>query len=161
MRPSGHHDGSHPAGNPTDWAAPIYDVSNWKIGKAGFGYGDNDDTTEIKMRGKFTTVYIRREFDLPKDADPNKLALSVSYDDAFIAYLNGHEIHRQGVDKNQGATADGFTNHDANNKFEYFLLKNISKILKPGQKNVLAIEGHNVNLNSSDFTLHPRLLLGK
>jgi hypothetical protein len=153
--------GSHPAGDPTDWAAPTYDASHWKVGKAGFGYGDNDDTTEINMRGKFTTVYIRREFDLPKDADLNKLALSLSYDDAFIAYLNGHEVHRQGVDKNQGATADGFTNHDANNKFEYFLLKNISKFLKPGQKNVLAIEGHNVNINSSDFTLHPRLLLGK
>ena len=153
--------GSHPAGNPTDWAAPDFDASKWKTGKAGFGYGDNDDTTEIDMRGKFTTVYIRKEFDLPANAQLAKLGLHVSYDDAFIAYLNGHEVHRQGVDKRQGASADGFTNHDAKNTFEYFPLNNISKILKPGQKNVLAIEGHNVNIKSSDFTLHPRLLLGK
>jgi hypothetical protein len=153
--------GSHPAGDPIDWAAPDYDISQWKVGKSGFGYGDNDDTTEIDMRGKFTTLYIRREFELPKGANLNKLGLAVSYDDAFIAYLNGHEVHRQGVDKEQGASAAGFTNHDANKTFAYFPLKGISKILKPGQKNVLAIEGHNVNLKSSDFTLHPRLLLGK
>ncbi|MFT6863545.1 MAG: hypothetical protein ACJAVK_002106 [Akkermansiaceae bacterium] len=153
--------GAHPAGDPTDWAAPEYDFSDWKTGKAGFGYGDDDDTTEINMRGKFTTVYVRKEFDLPAGANLNKLGLSVSYDDAFIAYLNGHEVHRQGVDNKQGAEAAGFKNHDANKTFEYFPLKSLSKILKPGQKNVLAIEGHNVNLTSSDFTLHPRLLLGK
>ncbi|MEJ6719292.1 MAG: metallophosphoesterase family protein [Akkermansiaceae bacterium] len=153
--------GSHPSGDPTDWAAPKHDVSDWKVGKAGFGYGDNDDTTIINMRDKFTTLYIRREFNLPKGATLNKLGLSVSYDDSFIAYINGHEVHRQGVDKEQGASADGFTNHNANNTFEYFPLKGISKILKPGGKNVIAIEGHNVNLKSSDFTLHPRLLLGK
>ncbi len=153
--------GSHPAGNHTDWAAPGYDISSWKTGKAGFGYSDKDDTTEIDMKGKFTTLYIRREFELPEGADLSKLGLSVSYDDAFIAYLNGHEVHRQGVDKGQGASADGFTPHEATKKFEYFPLKGISKILKPGEKNVLAIEGHNANLNSTDFSLHPRLLLGK
>lgn len=153
--------GSHPAGNPTDWAAPDYDVSGWKTGKAGFGYGDDDDTTVINMRNKFTTLYIRKDFELPANANLEKLGLAVSYDDAFIAYINGHEVHRQGVDKRQGAAADGFTNHDANKTFEYFPLKKISKILKPGETNVLAIEGHNVNIKSSDFTLHPRLLLGK
>lgn len=153
--------GSHPAGDPTDWAAPDYDVSDWKTGKAGFGYSDDDDATEINMLGKFTTLYIRREFELPAGADLRKLALSISYDDAFIAYINGHEVHRQGVDNKQGAEADGFTSHEANKTFDYFPLTNIAKILKPGQTNILAIEGHNANLKSTDFTLHPRLLLGK
>lgn len=152
--------GSHPSGNVIDWAAPDYDVSNWKTGKAGFGYGDNDDTTQIEMGGKFTTIYIRKEFVIPKNANLEKLGLHISYDDAFIAYLNGHEVHRQGVAKKQGKEADGFTTHEAAG-FEYFPLKGISKILKPGQKNVLAIEGHNVNIGSSDFTLHPRFLLKK
>ncbi|HCN81878.1 MAG TPA: hypothetical protein DIS80_12135, partial [Verrucomicrobiales bacterium] len=152
--------GSHPSGNVTDWAASDYDVSDWKTGKAGFGYGDNDDTTQIEMGGKFTTIYIRKEFKLPKKANLEKLGLHISYDDAFIAYLNGHEVYRQGVDKKQGKEADGFTTHEAAG-FEYFPLKGISKILKPGQKNVLAIEGHNANIGSSDFTLHPRFLLKK
>lgn len=152
--------GSHPAGSATEWAAPDYDASAWKTGKAGFGYSDNDDATEIEMRGKFTTVYIRREFELPEGADLSKLGLAISYDDAFIAYLNGHEVHREGIDKNRGAKAAGLTNHEAT-LFEYFPLKNVAKFLKPGGKNVIAIEGHNVNLNSSDFSLHPRLLIAK
>ncbi|MBK73706.1 MAG: hypothetical protein CMO76_09740, partial [Verrucomicrobiales bacterium] len=118
------------------------------------------DTTQIEMGGKFTTIYIRKEFKLPQKANLEKLGLHISYDDAFIAYLNGHEVYRQGVGKKQGKEADGFTTHEAAG-FEYFPLKGISKILKPGQKNVLAIEGHNAKIGSSDFTLHPRFLLKK
>ncbi len=153
--------GSHPAGEINAWAAPGYDVSKWKTGTAGFGYGDRDDATELDMRNKYKVLYIRREFDLPKDADLTKLSLSISYDDAFIAYLNGHEVLRKGVDHEQGATAEDFTPHEANGNFELFTLRDVAKILKTGEKNVLAIEGHNANLGSTDFTLHPVLLLGK
>jgi hypothetical protein len=50
--------------------------------------------------------------------------------------------------------------HEANGKFDFFPLKEISEFLKPG-KNVIAIEGHNAEINSSDFSLHPILLLTK
>jgi len=152
--------GSHPAGtSATAWAGLNYDTENWKTGKAGFGYADKDDNTELKMKGKYTTLYIRRKFFLPKGTDLNKIWLNISYDDAFIVYLNGHEVHRQGVDKGRGAEAAGITNHDANNRFEFFKLTKAAKHLKIGQNNVIANEGHNVNLDSSDFTLHPSLLL--
>jgi hypothetical protein len=150
--------GSHPEGK---WTAPGYDLSKWQKGTAGFGYGDQDDVTVLEMKDKYQVVYIRREFDLPADANLNKLGLSVSYDDAFIAYLNGHEVLRVGVDHEQGSTAEDFTLHEAHGKFDYFRLRGVQKILKPGQKNVLAIEGHNANMSSSDFTLHPVLLLAK
>lgn len=153
--------GSHPAGEGPAWAAPGYDVSDWTVGKAGFGFGDNDDTTVLpKMRNLFKVVYIRSVFTLPENAKPDKLGLAVSYDDAFIAYLNGHEILRKGVAKGRGADAEDFTLHEAGGKFEYFPLRDVSKFLKPGN-NVLAIEGHNANLQSSDFSLHPMLLLAK
>ena len=153
--------GSPPSGTPNQWTTLGYDASSWKTGKAGFGYSDKDDTTKIHMKGKFTTLYIRREFDLPENTKLNKLGLSISYDDAFIAYLNGHEIHRQGIEKGNGPSAQGLTASEAANKFHYYPLKNAAKILKPGETNILAIEGHNVNLNSSDFTLHPQLLIRK
>ena len=153
--------GTHPSGNPNEWTTLGYDTSSWKKGKAGFGYSDGDDSTEINMKGKFTTLYIRHEFELPKDAKPDKLSLSISYDDAFIAYLNGHEIHRQGIEKGHGPSVEGITSHEASKKFHDFPLKEASKFLKPGGANVLAIEGHNANLHSSDFSLHPQLLLQK
>lgn len=154
--------GSDPEGSPTAWTALDFDHSDWPTGAAGFGYGDKDDVTFLKnMSGKYKTVYLRREFDLPQGTNLNALGLSVSYDDAFIAYLNGKEVLRIGIDKGQGATADGFTLHEANKKFDYFPLKEVAKLLKPGEKNVIAIEGHNANIESSDFTIHPLLLLGK
>ena len=154
--------GKHPGGSANDWTQTAFDHSSWPTGVAGFGYGDKDDVTYLsKMRGKYTAVYLRREFDLPEGAKLDSIGLAVSYDDAFIAYLNGKEILRVGVDKGQGTTAEGFTLHEADNKFDYFPLKNVAKLLKPGGNNVLAIEGHNANLKSSDFTIHPLLLIAK
>ena len=44
----------HPA---RGWTGLNFDTSNWKKGKAGFGYGDKDDNTILDMRNKFTVVY--------------------------------------------------------------------------------------------------------
>ncbi|NNE92874.1 MAG: PQQ-binding-like beta-propeller repeat protein, partial [Verrucomicrobiales bacterium] len=122
----------------------------WKKGQAGFGYGDGDDKTTIDMRGKFSTVFIRRDFD-SKDAGGGDLILSVMFDDAFVAYLNGTEVVREGVDKKSGQVKS----HEADRGFEQFKID--SKHLRDG-RNVIAIEGHNVGVTSSDFTLHPVLL---
>ena len=151
--------GSHPEGK---WTGFDYDASGWKKGKAGFGYSDKDDATVLEdMRDNYGVVYLRREFTLPENANPKKLALNVSYDDAFIAYLNGKEILRVGVEHGAGADAEEVLSHEANRKFDFFPLRGVEKIIKQGETNVLTIEGHNVNLGSSDFTLHPELLLLK
>jgi len=149
--------GSHPKG---DWTAPGFDDSSWKKGKAGFGYGDKDDNTTLKMRNKYKVVYIRREFDIPSGSDLKDVGLAVSYDDGFIAYLNGKEILRVGIDFGAGEKAKGFKPHEADNKFEFFPFAGKEKLLKTGT-NVNAIEGHNAHLDSSDLTLHPSIILKK
>ncbi|MBT8036277.1 MAG: metallophosphoesterase family protein [Verrucomicrobiae bacterium] len=143
---------------PAHWTAPGFDVSSWKFGQAGFGYGDADDTTVLDMRNKYTSVYILRSFTLAQPSDANNLWLSISYDDAFILYLNGKQVIRNGVRKGEGKNATGIAQHDAHNKFELFDLSPYAHLLKKG-KNTIAIEGHNHSLTSSDFTLHPALLL--
>ncbi|MGB0143345.1 MAG: metallophosphoesterase [Akkermansiaceae bacterium] len=153
--------GSHPSGDDLTWTGPGFDASSWKSGKAGFGYGDNDDSTTLDMRNKFTTVYLRRVFGLPEKAKGKKFGLLISYDDAFIAYLNGKEVHRQGIDHGHGASAIEISDHEAGGKFEFIPLKIPDGLLQPGDLNVLAIEGHNVKKTSSDFTLHPALLMSK
>ena len=92
---------------------------------------------------------------------PANLGLAISYDDAFIVFINGHEVLREGVAKGNGPNAADFTMHEAQRKFDYFPLENAAKYLKADGKNVIAIEGHNANIKSSDFTLHPTLLLKK
>ncbi len=135
------------AGNdaPANWMGADFDAKTWKTGRAGFGYGDGDDATTIDMRGKFSRVRIRREFEVKEAAE---LMLRINYDDGFVAYLNGQEVARQGVSKS------GVVSHEAGD-FENFELGN--RRLRIG-KNVLAIEGFNRSSGSSDFTLDPILL---
>ena len=102
--------GKQPGEFATDWTQTASDHSSWPIGAAAFGYGDKDDVTyPSKMSGKYTTVYLRREFDFPGGAKLDSMGRSVFFDDAFIAYLNGKEVLRVGADKGPGATDEGFT----------------------------------------------------
>ena len=58
------------------------------------------------------------------------------------------------------ADAKGIAQHEALNKFEMFDLSPHARHLKVG-KNTIAIEGHNHDKKSSDFTLHPTLIIQK
>ena len=146
----------HPKKN---WTKIDYVASSnegWKKGQAGFGYNDNDDKTLIDMRNKFTTVYIRKEFTMDDPSLYKNVGLAIKYDDAFIAYLNGSQILRRNVDFGNGATAKGVTASEAKN-YDYFALAKQKGLLRKG-KNVLTIEGHNVDIGSSDLTLDPYLI---
>jgi outer membrane protein assembly factor BamB len=139
---------------PDDWNSPEFDDSKWKTGKAGFGYGDNDDATVLDMKGKYTRVYIRHEFDRSVLKNADRLGLMINYDDAFVAYLNGQEILRRGV-KGDGKQAK-VSSHEASGH-EFIEIEQGIKLLKPG-KNLLSIVGHNTGTTSSDFTLDPYLV---
>lgn len=129
----------------------------WKLGKAGFGYGDSDDQTELPdMRDNYTAIFIRREFEIPAGTDLKRLGLSINYDDGFVLYLNGQKILSKHVrTKPDGSVEVG--KHEASGS-EYFSLAEFAKALKTG-KNVIALEGHNTSLDSSDLSIDPFLVL--
>ena len=148
--------GQHPG---TNWMKPEYTVSDWPEAEAGFGFGDNDDRTVLSnMQSNYTSVYIRRNFEVEQADTVAEIGLIISYDDAFIAYLNGKEVVRVGVGIGSGRNARIIKSHDAGGRFNYFAFKDFEKHLRNGV-NVLAIEGHNNSLESSDFTLDPYLIL--
>ena len=67
------------------WTGLAFDAKKegWKSGKAGFGYGDDDDETVLDdMEGKYLSVFIRREFELPEKAELKGLGLLINFDDA-------------------------------------------------------------------------------
>ncbi|MCH7226279.1 purple acid phosphatase family protein [Haloferula sp. A504] len=141
-----------------EWATPDFDDSSWTRGPAGFGYGDKDDKTVLDdMKDHYKVVYVRKEFELDDLSTVDRIGLAVSYDDAFIAYLNGKEVLRVGVDRGRGESARGFHLHEAKGEFRFFSLAKSKGVFRKG-RNVIAIEGHNGNLNSSDFTLDPFLV---
>ena len=149
-----------PVGNwkSADYSKKDAGKAGWKIGKAGFGYGDDDDATIIKMRNKFLKLYIRRPFNVE---DPEKIAalvLRMRYDDAFIVYINGKEVMRS---PNVATSSKGTRlkeRHEAHKDEDKFAKFKLPKLdLKKGV-NFIAIEGFNFKLDSSDFSLDPYLL---
>ena len=104
----------------------------------------------------YTTVYLRKDFRLNKLSDFAKLGLGIRWDDGFIAYLNGKEIIRQNVKKGSGKEAKDIRSGEASDDYIAFKLEPFASTLREG-RNVIAIEGHNSKLESSDFTLDPFL----
>ncbi|MHC4250485.1 MAG: LamG-like jellyroll fold domain-containing protein, partial [Planctomycetota bacterium] len=147
--------GAHPEGQ---WTEVAFRDEDWKTGAAGFGYGDGDDRTVLgDMRHKYAVVYIRKPFDVPDVTVVDELGLMVRSDDGFIAYLNGKEVVRAGVGRGSGRSASGIRNHEADGSFDHFEIRDARALLRAGT-NVLAIEGHNRNAGSTDFTLDPYLV---
>lgn len=150
--------GTGPAGAPVDaWKQVDFDDSPWETGPAGFGFGDNDDATVLDdMLGHYATVYIRQEFSVASVTPTVAVELTIDYDDGFIAYLNGREVARRGMPT---GTATHQTlaslSHEAGTP-ETIDLGMAGDLLRVG-KNVLAIEGHNNSLTSSDLSLVPSL----
>ena len=151
--------GEHPAND--DWTKATFDASAWKTGNAGFGYADDDDVTELPdMQNKYTVIYVRAEFSLPCPADEiEELGLVINYDDGFVAYVNGTEVKRVGVGAGKGKDAKNVVDHEAMG-YEYFPLPEGLKALQK-EKNVLALEGHNRSLESTDLSLDPYLVIKK
>ncbi len=146
--------GTHPPGT---WIQLDFDAGEWKTSAAGFGFGDDDDRTVLKdMRNHYSVVYIRKSFSVSDVGNILELGLAINCDDAFIAYLNGKEVLRVGVRRGSGARASGIESHEAEG-YVYFCIEDHSKLLREGV-NVLAIEGHNEDVGSSDFSLDPYLI---
>ena len=152
--------GNSPKDN--SWTGLSFDSkkAGWKTGKAGFGYGDDDDETVLEdMQNKYSKIFIRKEFTLPEGTKLNNLALLINYDDAFVLHVNGRRLmNSNNLIINEGTGEITVNNHEANGP-EYFSLNDYAGAFKVG-KNVIAFEGHNTNLESSDFTLDPQLIMG-
>lgn len=152
---------SEPSGGSLAWADPQFDDTDWDLGPSGFGYGDGDDGTELlDMRDNYTTVYIRKTFEIPDPGGVGDLELVVDYDDGFVAYLNGTEVERAnlgdpGVPVPFDALADG--NHEAGTP-ETFDITRFANELVAGT-NVVAVQGANVGIGSGDLSLIPTLVV--
>ena len=88
---------------PSAWRVPGFDDAGWPAGPAPFGYGDGPYGTELgDMRGLYTCVFLRRAFAVAQPARVSTLQLDVTYDDGFIAWINGREVARVNMDGQPG-----------------------------------------------------------
>jgi len=142
---------------PANWNQPAFTPTTWLTGTGGIGYGDGDDNTIINPT---LSLYMRKDFNIVDSSAIESAILNADYDDAFVAYLNGHEIARSnigivGTPPNYNDTANIYKEAQmylGQNPETYLLLKNkISQYLTEGN-NTLAIQVHNYTLSSSDMS---------
>ena len=115
------------------WASKNFDFTkgDWKKGKAGFGYADNDDKTIIKnMVNEYQSVFIAKEFIIKKGMDLSRLMLAINFDDGFALHLNGRYVFSVNVINEKGQVE--VTDHEANG-FEFFPLREYKNALKIGK----------------------------
>lgn len=129
----------------------------WLVGPAGFGYGDGDDATAFgRMKDRFLSVAIRNLVKIPPEAPADAvLVLRVNYDDGFIAWLGGREIARRNIRESDGKVRAAGV-HEAG-VWESIPIGKMSQYLTE-KGAVLALQGFNNELKSSDFSLHAVLV---
>jgi hypothetical protein len=144
---------------PADWNTIGFGDSGWVSGASGIGYGDGDDATLLSdMQNSYSTVYTRRLFNVANPAALSGLELKVDYDDGFVAYLNGVEVARRNVPAGFRAyNSLASSSHEASGGTSGNAPETISLNAYLGQlvsgTNVLAVQGINATLASSDLSL--------
>jgi hypothetical protein len=141
--------------NTTGWTAVNFDDSAFAVGPAGFGYGDEDDATELQFGA--TVGLIRGEFTLKEPLMSGSLVLQVDYDDGFAAYLNGTRVAEVNAPPEEpGLDSVARGSREAGSAERFDLSEHVG-LLRQG-KNVLAVAGLNTHRESSDMSL--RVALG-
>jgi hypothetical protein len=147
-----------------------FDDSSWIPGSRAVGF-DRETTyasliginVRTAMDNLNTSAFIRIPFQFnPTTAGPlNYLALRVQYDDGFVAFLNGVKIASANAPSSLtwNATASASNADSAAVNFEEFRADGGLAALRSGS-NVLAIQGLNLSLTSSDFLIGAELVAG-
>jgi acid phosphatase type 7 len=142
----------------TEWTRPGFDTERWQKGPGAFGYGKVAFRTNVQeMRRKHTVLYARREFTIEQADRITEMGLQIDFSDAFIAYINGHEVARSGVGRSSGRNAQNVRPRDDKGS-RYLIFPDPQRYLKNGV-NILSIEGHNSRADKVDFLLNPVLIL--
>jgi hypothetical protein len=148
-----------------------FDDSAWINGTGGVGFERGTGYEQYfsinvldQMYGHNASCYIRIPFDVSTQDYQNvsRLLLKVRYDDAFVAYLNGQEVQRalfDGVPAWNSSAPTPHSDTDAVNLETFDISAHISK-LKSG-RNVLAIQGLNAGVTSTDFLISVELAASK
>ncbi|MBI4604524.1 MAG: hypothetical protein HY721_21390, partial [Planctomycetes bacterium] len=146
------------------WRALGFAETGWGTGAAPFGYGDGPYGTNLSqlappMRNNYSTLFLRKAFQVADPARVAELEVNANYDDGLVAWVNGVEVLRVNVPGAPGdpVAYDGFSSGDhEQGPFEVFDLPDPGTYLASGT-NVLAVQVFNTSITSSDLTLELEL----
>ena len=144
--------------DPVAWRRVGFNDASWEKGIAPFSYGEAGFTgTQLTdMQNRYSTVFLRRRFQVANPKGIQSLDLNTICDDGFVAYLNGTRV----AALNFGET-DPVSDSLATSAQEYVqtsqTLVDAPSLLVPGE-NVLAVVVLNGSLSSSDLVFDAELV---
>jgi len=144
------------------WTLENWDDSNWQTGVTGVGYNYPGliGLDVYMMRYMNRTVYIRIPFEVDDPSVVDTLTLRMRYEDGMISYINGQEVARSNAPAptaetwNSGASAIR-SNEIAVQAVDFSIPQ--FDLLHVGT-NLLAVQGLNYQVGSSDLLIVPELL---
>ncbi len=153
------------------WRSEVnFDDSTWALSTGspgGIGYERSSGyeglinlDLETQMYRLNNSCYIRIPFSIKADDLSNitELIIKVRYDDGFVAYLNGFEVARRNFTGTPAWNSNANASHSDSEAivFEDIDISEFVNSLKQGE-NILAIQGMNNSLTSSDFLISVKL----
>ncbi len=136
------------------WNTAAYDNSAWAIGASPLGYGDPVNTIVSygpDAGNKYITTYFSREVTMSLDDVTAEVVFGLNRDDGAIVYVNGVEVIR---DNMPPAPTDYLTNSStivSGADEDVFFTHNVLKSFFVEGVNIIAVELHNRDGNSSDL----------
>ena len=149
------------------WAETDFDDASWDSGPGGIGFDRKfaptfteliaTDIGEI-MQGVNASMVARLSFDAADVESIDTLSLHIHYEDGFVAFLNGARVASHNAPDNLLFNSRATSSRTVASVLtgDRFLIEDHRNRLRVG-RNVLAIQGLNNSISSTDFLLHPAL----
>ncbi|MBN1816036.1 MAG: lamin tail domain-containing protein [Sedimentisphaerales bacterium] len=125
------------------------DSTSWLTGDLPIGYGESFLETIIPMQYSYTTLYVRKTFEIDDPHAFESITLDVQYDDGFNAWINGEFVAGDNVDSQELAFEATARSSREDDRFAAFTHPAPGDFLTPGT-NVIAVQLLNILKNSSN-----------
>ena len=145
--------GTAEASAPVDaWRLTGFDDSSWNTGSTPIRYGDGVGGTILDdMRGNYTSVFMRRSFNVPDLAQVARLNLNVDWDDGYLLWINGVLVDSRNPPDSQAHDDTAGGSHESGS-YQTFALPDPQDYLRVGV-NTIAIQVFNVTITRNSKSL--------
>jgi CotH kinase protein/Lamin Tail Domain len=150
---------SEPSNPNSQWRELSFDDDSWLDGDTPIGYGPTSPAwvTELDdMLDAYTSVYLRKEFQITNPADIEALRFTINYDEGFNIWINGTHLDSINVSAEELPYTATATDYVPGQTFVTRTYSDPNSYLVSGT-NVVAIQLLNNTIGSSDLLFAPVL----
>ena len=134
-----------------NWCQVGFNDSNWLTGRTAIGYGESFIVTNLSdMRGRYTTVYLRKTFEVKNLDKIGTLKLQAKYDDGVNIWINGVHVVSGNTHSAELPFDEVVSNRSENHDFAAFTLPEEQSYLVSGTNVITAQVINSYLSNSSD-----------